>query len=96
MCGTVLQGHLHGIAVVENGKMAGLKADPIAWLNDVKKHIALCHDLVQLPKNRIAGQQDERRAFAAVEAVFTVHPHFTHRQQSLVVACIQLYVYLPP
>ena len=68
----VVQGHLHGIAVVEDSKMAGFKADPIAWGNDLKKHIALCHDLVQLPKNKIAGQQDDRRAFAAVEAVFTV------------------------
>lgn len=46
--------------------------DPIMWGSDLKKHIALCHDLVALPKSRIAGQSSEKKAFAAVEAVFTV------------------------
>ena len=38
--------------------------------------LALCHDLVPLSKGQIVGRQDEQKAFAAVEATFSVGiPH---------------------
>ena len=67
-----MQSLLYGIVVCENGKMGNFTSEAIAWGDDLRRHIAVCHDLVPLPKGRIAGQQDDRRAFAAVEAVFTV------------------------
>ena len=68
----VLQALLHGIVVCEDGKMGAFTSEAIAWGNDLRKHIAVCHDLVPLPQGRVAGQQHDRRGFAAVEAVFTV------------------------
>lgn len=67
-----LQGKLHGIINCEHGKLAGLKTEAIAWGSDVKKMLALCHDLVPLSKGQIVGPLDEQKAFAAVEASFMV------------------------
>lgn len=52
--------------------MGAFTSEAIAWGNDLRKHIAVCHDLLRLPQGRVAGQQHDQRGFAAVEAVFTV------------------------
>ena len=70
-----LQGRLHGIIACEQGKLAGLKTEAVAWSSDVKRMLALCHDLVPLSKGHIIGRLDEKKAFAAVEASFMVKPY---------------------
>lgn len=67
-----LQGQLHGIVTVEQGAMAGLKTDAVNWGSDVKKVVALCHDIVPLSKGQLVGSLEEKKAFAAVEAAFMV------------------------
>ena len=52
--------------------MAGLKTEAVAWSTDIKKVIALCHDLVPLSKGQVVGRLDEKKAFADVEAAFMV------------------------
>lgn len=42
------------------------------WGSDIKRMLALCHDLVPLSKSQIIGPLYEQRAFAAVEASFMV------------------------
>lgn len=69
----LMQGKLHGIITCELGKMESLKTDPIAWSTDVRKLIALCHDLVPLSKGKVVGRLDEQKAFARMEAAFLVN-----------------------
>ena len=68
----LVQGKLHGIITCDQGKMEGLKTEAVAWSADVKKLIALCHDLVPLSKGKVIGRLDEQKAFAYVEAAFLV------------------------
>ena len=70
--GRLVQGKLHGIITCDQGKMEGLKTEAVAWSADVKKLIALCHDLVPLSKGKVVGRLDEQKAFAYVEASFLV------------------------
>lgn len=62
--------------------MQGLKSEAVAWSTDVKKVVALCHDLVPLSKGNLAGQLDERMAFADVEAAFLVRLAISHHHVS--------------
>ena len=68
----LMQGKLLGVVTCESGAMAGLKTEAAAWGSDVKKVIALCHDLVPLSKGQLAGSLEEKKAFKAVEAAFMV------------------------
>ena len=76
-----MQGKLHGIVACEQGKMAGLKTEAVAWSTDIKKLIALCHDLVPLSKGQVVGRLDEKKAFADVEAAFLVCILFNNPHQ---------------
>lgn len=67
-----MQGKLHGIITCENGQLAGLKTEAVAWGSDIKRMLALCHDLVPLSKSQVVGPLAEQKAFAAVEASFKV------------------------
>ena len=67
-----MQGKLHGVIMCENSKMMGLKTEAVAWSPDVKKAIALCHDLVPLSKGKLTGQLEDKKAFVGVEAAFLV------------------------
>ena len=71
-CACCVQGKLHGIITCEHGQLAGLKLEAVAWGSDIKRMLALCHDLVPLSKGQIVGPLDEQKAFAAVEASFVV------------------------